>query len=129
MNYMHDYAVWLASVFGPFLTIIGVWMLVYTDNLMQTYHSLKSAPALVYLRSVFNLVLGLFIIAQFNVWEKDASLMVTLLGWGFFSRGAVTLFAPQFAMKMGLSDQKILQVRGIIPLIWGLLLLWYAFWR
>lgn len=124
-----DHAVWIATIFGPFLTIIGIWMLIYTDNLTRTYLSIKSAPALMYLRSVFNIVIGLFIIDCFNMWENDASLLVTLLGWGFFFRGAVTLFAPHYTMKLGMSEQKNLQVRGIVPLLWGLLLLWFAFWR
>lgn len=126
---MNENALSIATIFGPLLTILGIWMLVYTDNVMKTYASIKGTPAVMYLRSVVNMILGLIIIRQYNVWMADASLIVTLLGWGLLIRGLITLFAPQMAIKIGMSDQKILQIRGIVPLIWGLLLLWIAFWR
>lgn len=126
---MNENALSIATVFGPFLAVLGIWMLVYTDNVMKTYASIKGTPAVMYLRSVTNILLGLFVISLFNVWMMDAVLIVTLLGWGMLVRGVVGLFAPQVAIRIGMSDQKILQIRGIIPLVWGLLLLWIAFWR
>lgn len=126
---MNENALSIATVFGPFLAILGIWMLVYTDNVTKTYASIKGTPAVMYLRSVVNMLVGLFIISRFNVWMMDASLIVTLLGWAMLVRGIATLFAPQAAVRLGMSDQKVLQVRGIVPLFWGLLLLWVAFWR
>ncbi len=124
---MFQNAIWIATIFGPFLTILGIWMLTHRDSLMKTYTSIKSTPSVMFLRSIINMLLGLIIIHQYNMWFRDATLLVTLLGWALLLRGVVTLFAPEYAIKAGLSDQKILQARGIIPLVWGLLLVWFAF--
>src|SRR6185437_8559701 len=110
---MNQNALSIAAVFGPFLAVLGIWMLVYTDNVMKTYASIKGTPAVMYLRSVVNILLGLFVISIYNLWMMDVSLIVTLLGWGMLVRGVVSLFAPQVAIKIGMSDQKILQVRGL----------------
>jgi hypothetical protein len=126
---MFSNAIWIASIFGPFLTIVGIWMLTHRDLLMKSYSSIKGTPSVMYLRSVINMLLGLYVISMYNMWVRDASLLVTLLGWALFLRGLVTLFAPDYAVKAGLSDQKILHLRGIVPLIWGLLLIWLAFWH
>jgi hypothetical protein len=120
-------AIWLAMIFGPFLAIVGLWMLLYSDNLLKTYASIKGTPAVMYMRSVVNMLLGLTIITQYNMWQWDGSLLVTLLGWVLFIRGVITLYVPQFVMKLGMSDQKALKYRGVIPLIWGLALCWFAF--
>jgi hypothetical protein len=124
---MFQNAIWIAAVFGPFLTILGIWMLTHRDSLMKTYTSIKSTPSVMYLRSSINMLLGLYVISRYNLWVRDATLLVTLLGWALFLRGVVTLFAPEYALKAGLSDQKIIQLRGIVPLVWGLLLIWLAF--
>ncbi|MBI2742315.1 MAG: hypothetical protein HYX48_00155 [Chlamydiales bacterium] len=129
MDMINQKAIWIATVFGPFLTIVGLWMLLRKDALMKTYSSIKGTPCVLYVRSTCNIFLGLLIINLYNMWMSNAFLLVTLLGWGFLVRGVVTLFAPQFAVKAGMSDQKVLRARGIIPLVWGLLLMWLAFWR
>lgn len=129
MDMMNQKALWIATVFGPFLVIVGIWMLSRRDIVIKAYTSVKSTPAVMYLRSVLNILLGLFVINQYNMWMSNAYLIVTLLGWGLLVRGLVTLFAPQFAIKAGMSDEKVVQARGVIPLVWGLLLMWLAFWR
>ncbi len=126
---MFSNAILIAMIFGPFLTILGIWMLTHRDALVKSYTSIKGTPSVMYLRSSFNLLLGLYIINMYNMWVRDASLIVTLLGWAIFLRGLVTLFAPEYALKAGMSDQKMLHLRGILPLIWGLLLIWFGFWH
>lgn len=122
-------AFWIASVFGPFLTILGIWMIFYHENLAKIYSSIKATPALIYTRATTNLLVGLFIISMYNYWYADVTLLVTLLGWVYFVRGIVLLYFPKFVIRMTKSDQTFFQTRGIIPFIWGLLLLWVAFWR
>lgn len=121
-------AMWLASIFGPFLFILGLWMLLYNENLAKTHASMKGMPGVLYLRSVFNMLIGLFIIREYNMWEWEPALVVTILGWVLFLRGVLTLYAPQFVMQVGVSDQRMLKLRGIIPFLTGIYLSWFAFW-
>lgn len=128
MMMMHmQKAYWLATIFGPFLVILGVWMLGYKENLMKTYSSIKGTPSVMYLRSIINMLVGLTIIREYNLWIANMAILVTLLGWAMLIRGIITLFAPQFCISIGMSDQKVIQARGFIPLVWGLLLLWFVF--
>ncbi len=120
-------AMWLASIFGPLLMIMGIWMLFYHDNMGKVCNSIKHTPGLIYTLSIFNLLIGLTILSQFNVWVMGLSFLVTLLGWVTLVRGLLALFVPQMWIKWS-HDPSWMKIKGIVPLIWGFGLCWLAFW-
>lgn len=118
------HAMMVASIFGPFLFIIGLWMLFYHDNMMKVVTSMKNTPAAFYLVGALNLFLGLIIVNEYNVWMWNAALLVTLLGWLMIIRGLICLFMPQLFVKCCMNYPTWLKVRGVVVLIWGILLFW-----
>ena len=120
-------AMWLASIFGPLLMILGVWMLFYHDNIVKVCASVKNTPCCLYVMSIINLLIGLTILNQFNVWMMGLSILVTLLGWFTLIRGLMALFVPHVLMKWA-HDPSWMKVKGIVPLVWGFGLCWLAFW-
>ena len=124
-----DKAIWLAGVFGPFFTIWGLWMLLYSENLIKVMTSIKSTPGAFYLMGMLNLLLGLFIVNMYNVWMWHPAVLVTLLGWVLLIRGVLALFVPQLLIKYTMTSHKGMRAIGLIPLVWGLALWWFAFFR
>ena len=118
----------IAKVFGPFLGITGLWMLLYGDNVVKIMTSMKNTPYALYCSAVFNLLLGVFIIVSYNVWMWDIFFFVTLLGWVMFLRGVLGLFLPQFMIKFQMSKMSWMKTMGIIPFVWGLILIWAGYY-
>lgn len=118
---------WLAGVFGPFLAILGLWMLLYADSLTKVWTSLKNTPALFYAISIVTLLIGVIVVKEYNVWCWDAYLLVTLLGWVFLVRGLMGLFVPQALIKLTMGNPSVAKIQGIIPFVWGLALCWLAY--
>ncbi|HAZ15876.1 MAG TPA: hypothetical protein DCY54_04515 [Parachlamydiales bacterium] len=124
-----DKAIWLAGIFGPFLTIWGLWMLLYSENLVKVMTSVKNTPGAFYLMGMLNLLLGLIIVNMYNVWMWHPAVLVTLLGWVLLIRGVLSLFVPQLIIKYTMTDHAVMRAIGLIPLVWGLALWWFAFFR
>lgn len=118
----------LASVFGPLLMILGIWMLFYHENMAKVCTSCKNTPSVQYMWGMVNMLLGLVIINQYNMWAWNLPVLVTLLGWVMLIRGVMALFVPQVLVKMSSKDPSWCKVKGIIPLVWGFGLCWFAFW-
>lgn len=114
-----------AHVFGPFLVILGLWMLLYSDNLAKIVASMRATPACFHIVGVLQLLIGLILLTQCNVWMMSRVIFITLLGWFFVLRGVISLFFPQLLMKYN-SKSKSLKYCGILPLVWGLLIYWFA---
>lgn len=121
-------AMMLARVFGPFLGILGLWMLLYGDNVVKIMASMKGSPCALYTSAVFNLLIGLFIINMYNVWVWDVFFFVTLLGWVMFLRGVFALFMPQVVVKAVMTKGNWMKTMGIIPFVWGLILTWTGYY-
>lgn len=121
-------AMMLARVFGPFLGILGLWMLLYGDNVVKIMTAMKNSPSALYASAVFNLLIGLFIINAYNVWIWDVFFFITLLGWVMFIRGLLGLFMPQAIVKGVMTKGNWMKTMGIIPFVWGLILTWVGYY-
>lgn len=104
---MQNAAMWLASILGPFMTIIGLWMLLYYDQLIKVLSGIKNSPALFYLSSVYNLLIGFTILSQYDLWGWNALVLVTLLGWAMVVRGVMGLFVPQLLMDFFMENHNL----------------------
>lgn len=123
-----DSAMMIARVFGPLMGIVGLWMLLYGDNVVKIATSVKNSPAAQYGISLYNLLIGLWIINVFNSWEWDVFFFVTLLGWWMFIRGVLGLFMPQLMVQWFMTKNTWLKTMGIIPFVWGLILTWTGYY-
>ena len=124
-----DKVTWLATVFGPFLTILGLWMLLYSENLIKVMTSIKNTPGTFFLTGVLNFLFGAVIVNMYNVWMWHAGVLVTLLGWALVACGIFVLFVPQLIIKYTMTNHMFMRAMGLIPLVWGLALWWFGFFR
>jgi hypothetical protein len=122
-----DNAIWLATIFGPFLAIIGLWMLVYSDHNNKVIVSIKNTPGLFYYMAFINLLIGLVVVSMYNRWEWNLALLVTLYGWIAIIRGVLAFFVPKLMMDWMMSHRGFMRGCGIVPLVWGLALCWFGF--
>lgn len=119
---------WLASVFGPCLMVVGLWMLCYRDNAAKVLASMKATPGVIYLFGLFNLLVGLIFLNTYHMWMPDLSILVTLFGWVALIRGLLVFFMPQLIFKKSMSTSGYLRGKGLVMLVWGFGLAYYAFW-
>jgi len=110
-----------AHVFGPFLCLLGLWMLLYRDNFLKIIASIKGSPASFYILGLLQLFIGLILVTQCNIWAMNRVILVTLLGWFLLLRGILSLFVPQVLIKIFPKGKKSKWI-GLVPLIWGIFL-------
>lgn len=115
--------IWLGSIFGPFLLIMGLWMLVHKERLAKIQSSLKSCPACFHIIGVIQLLVGLAIVDTCRGCMMFSGWLVMLLGWFFILRGILSLFLPGLIVKTMSWGRWV----GIVPFVWGILLCWVAF--
>jgi len=126
---MIDGAIKLSRVFGPFLVIMGIWLLSFQGRFTKIAATIKANPAILYIGGIFNLLLGLFIVNTYNVWVMHLSVLVTLLGWVFLIRGILIFFATDMVTRVTYAaNGGFFNIARIIFLIWGIALCWLGFW-
>lgn len=124
---MQNAAIWLASIFGPTLVILGLWKLIYSETFMKVLNSVKASPGLLYYSSAAYVWVGLTVLSQYDMWDMSSFVFVTILGWFMVIRGILGLFAPHMLLDMYYKRPNSAKVCGLISLVWGILLSWVAF--
>lgn len=124
-----EQAVWLASIFGPILIVISLWVLLKTNEVDRLWTSVKATPAAYYLGACLNLLIGFTILSLYNRWSMELAVLVTLLGYLQVIRGILALFCHDKMIKW---SQKLIsnpnfRLISAIPLVYGLLLFWLGF--
>jgi hypothetical protein len=120
-------AMFLASIFGPLMFFIGLWMILFTKNLSKMLAAVKASPVAMWNCGFVKLLLGLTIVNMYNVWSLDMSVLVTLLGWVMLVRGLMVFFMPKVMFMTKTKKESSLRWWSLLPLVWGLLLWWMAF--
>lgn len=121
------HSMWLAGVFGPFLLIRGLWMLICRSAVMKTESAVKSSAACFHIIATVQLLVGLAIVNTCcsGPFEKSVWLLA-LLGWVMIIRGVLSFFMPKLVLKT-VANPKWSAVTGLIALLWGFAISWSAF--
>ena len=128
---MSRQTVFLARLFGLFLTVSAVWMLVDEPGLNATVRALVHDRAATVLLSLLCLAAGLAVVLGHQVWSGGiASILVTVLGWLLVVRGVALLFlSPNLleALVDAIASPALLYLAGLVALGLGMVLTYAGF--
>ena len=124
-----DTTTFLAQLWGPVLLAIGLGMFVSRNYYAKVYRDIEKSALGVMTFGVVAMTAGIAQITFHNVWNTFPEMVVSLLGWGAFLKGAVFLIAPKLADQSGewAADSKLIPTIGILVLVLGLFLSWFGF--
>jgi len=94
-------SIFLARLIGPVMTLVGVSLLVNETAFRKMAQDFLRSPSLMFFSGMILMPAGLAIVLTHNVWVLDWRLIITLLGWIAVISGAMRVFAPDRAIKMG----------------------------
>lgn len=124
-----DISIYLARVFGIYLVVASVAMLINKKHLSKILQDFSNSIGLVVFSGFTHLFLGLLVVVAHNVWAPDFRGLVTLMGWVGIVKGGLRLLAPTKISRFGeeFAGGKKLVVWGIVWLAVGIYLLYSGF--
>jgi hypothetical protein len=89
----------LAVLMGSALVIMGITLFnkSYFNAVMT---DLANSKGLLWVTGFITFVMGMVIVALYNVWSADWRVLVTLLGWLTLIKGAVIMLFPSSMMLL-----------------------------
>src|SRR6478736_4278878 len=91
----------LARLIGPVMALVGVSLLVNELAFRKMAQEFLRSPALIFFSGMILMPAGLAVVLSHNVWVLNWPLIITLLGWIAVISGALRVFAPDRAIKIG----------------------------
>lgn len=89
-----DISLFLAQVFGLYLLIGGVGMLLHPYATQELLGRWSSDRVVVFLGGFVALIIGIPLVLIHSIWEGTWEIVVTLLVWIIFMKGVVRVLAP-----------------------------------
>ena len=107
--------------------VTGIALLNGNLSLKKTYEELKSSNMFTAMMGAFTLLLGMIIVNIHNVWVKDWTVLVTIIGWILLVEGVFYLIWPKALLKLFTKLPQSQVGWGVFTLIFGLILGYFGF--
>ncbi len=92
--------IFFAKLAAVLYLCVGFGALFNKKHLHKVIENFQKNEGLDYLGAIFALILGFLVVATYNVWVWNSTVLVTIFGWGAVLKGAVHLLFPDFSRKM-----------------------------
>lgn len=127
---MIDTSLGLAAIIGPLYMILGLSVLMYPKVWTKLMQSFEKDHLQLFTLMLITMVIGLILIRLHNIWEWSPYVLITVVGWGAFLKGAFYFLAPGSWVKSVLrlsTMQWMMVLGGIVALLAGGLLTYWAY--
>jgi hypothetical protein len=123
-------SIFLARLIGPVMTLVGISLLLNETAFRKMAMEFLRSPALIFFSGMILMPAGLAVVLSHNVWVLNWPVIITLLGWIAVISGALRVFAPDRALKIGkkaIASKEITTVSAAFWLVIGAVLCYFGF--
>jgi hypothetical protein len=123
-------SVFLARLIGPVMALVGISLLMNETAFRKMAMEFLRSPALIFFSGMILMPAGLAVVLNHNVWVLNWPLIITLLGWIAVISGALRVFAPDRALKIGkkaIASKEITTTAAAFWLVIGAVLCYFGF--
>ena len=126
-----DVSIFLAKLLGIYLVIAGLAYFFRREFFRAVISDFYNSPALIAIASVMNLLIGLLIVLNHNIWDFSWKVIVTIIGYINLTKGIMNLFAPEIGRKLSIKfvEKDMFVYAGVISLALGVYLIYHGFFE
>ncbi len=121
-----ELSIFIAKILGLAYLAVGFNMWNGQMNIKKMIEDFENSSALVYLGGIMTLIIGMFLIEYHNIWVKDWTVVITIVGWMATLKGILLLANPQFMLRFK-NYYRNTKSWGIFIMIIGLFFAYYGF--
>ena len=94
-----EISIYLAKVFGLYFLVVGIAGFLNAEKFRSLIIDFSKRSDSLFLSGFIGLVLGILLITSHNIWSSDWRVLITILGWMTFLKGAFLLVFPEGMLR------------------------------
>lgn len=122
-----ELSIFVAKVIALIYIPLGFAMLIGQLNGKNLVDSFKRSPGLSLTTGYVAVIVGVALVTYHNIWVKDWTVLVTIIGWIALIEGVLLLALPKTMFAMAKRMSKNEKLWGIITIILGLIFAYFGF--
>ncbi|MDP2642353.1 MAG: hypothetical protein Q8P62_00735 [Candidatus Peregrinibacteria bacterium] len=120
-------SIFIAKMFSVFYVVVGFGMLVNYSSFKKMVTEMMKSASLLYFGGIMALVAGFLIVNSHNLWVKDWTVIITVLGWAALLKGIFLIVFPKALAFLTKSLMKVLWLVVVVAFVLGGVLGYYGF--
>ena len=121
-----ELSIFLAKIIAIVYLAAGVGVLSSKISLAKVVDDFEKSPGLTMLAGMLTVIMGMFLIEFHNIWVKDWTVLITIIGWIALIKGVAFIAFPQFISNFK-PWYKNSQGWGVLMLVVGLVFGYFGF--
>jgi predicted transglutaminase-like protease len=127
-----DISKFLGKVIGLYLIFVSIAMLANMELFLNYINILIRNEPLMFVLGFITLILGILLVVSHNIWQRNWTVMITIIAWLIMLKGASIILFPQFfdnASLIFVHNINVAYTIASFELIFGLLICYFGFKR
>ena len=106
----------IAWILGPYVLIMGIWLLIMPDKALKLMAEFKKASSsiMLYYGAFIALISGLILLSFYREWVQSWEVIITIFGWAAVVKGILLMFKSDMMMNIKLTKTTVM----IAALVW-----------
>jgi uncharacterized protein YjeT (DUF2065 family) len=118
----------VAQIVGLVYVTMGLGLLLNGEYYKKSFDEMMKSPAFMFFGGITALVVGFLIVNSHNVWTKDWTVLVTIIGWIALIKGVLIFVAPKLLIDFSRPLlKKNMKVLGVCVLVMGGIFAYFGF--
>ncbi len=88
-------SIFVARVLAVIYLSVGISVLSGKTNFGKMIEDFERSPGLTYLAGILTLILGMLLVHSHNIWVRNWTVLITVIGWGALLKGILLLAFPK----------------------------------
>lgn len=123
-----ELSILVAKMVALYYLAIGAGILSKELDYKKVLKSFQSSPGLMLISGFLLIVLGVLLLQHHNIWVKDWTVLITLIGWAITIKGVLLVAFPKFVFSIPTSFfTKNQDTLGVITVLLGALFAYFGF--
>ena len=91
-----ELSILVAKIMALAYISVGIGMLSGKLTYNKIIGGFEKSPGLTYLAGIFTLIIGVLLVEYHNIWVKNWTVLITIIGWVALIKGVMLVAFPQF---------------------------------
>lgn len=123
-----ELSIFVAKILAIFYLSMGIGVLIGQVNVNKMMDSFEKSQGLTVMSGFFMIVIGMLLVNAHNIWVKDWTVLITIVGWACLIKGIFFTAFPRlmFCFK-GVYKYFNMQLLSVLVIAIGLLFGYFGF--
>lgn len=122
-----DLSILVARIAAVAYLAMGISMFSGDVDFKKMFKSFEGSPGLTLIAGLFSLIIGMLLIEFHNIWVKNWTVLITIIGWGATFKGVMYLAFPKWMFSFSSVLVKNSRKWSVLVIIIGLVMGYFGF--